>query len=64
MSAPKKKPYGFTIADCSFDGTPRCGHCGEAFLSSTPVTVRKGYIVVHCERHGCGCETPFRRTAA
>jgi len=40
-TALKKKPRGFTIADCNFDGTPRCFHCGEAFIASTPVKVDK-----------------------
>lgn len=57
----KKKPRGYTIADCNFDGAPRCFHCGEALIASTPVKVDKQTITATCR--GCGCWTPFRRTA-
>jgi len=62
----KKKPRGLTLADVdiSFDSHgPRCGHCGRAFLSSSPVQIDKQYIVVHCIRPDCRCMSPFRRTA-
>lgn len=60
-TALKKKPRGYTIADCNFDGTPRCGHCGTALIASTPVKVDKNSVTATCRE--CGCWTPFRRTA-
>src|SRR5206468_4195599 len=43
-TALKKKPHGYTIADCNFDGTPRCFHCGAAFIAATPVKVDKNSV--------------------
>jgi len=61
-TALKKKPRGLTIADCSFDGTARCFHCGEPFLASDRVKVDSNSVTATCRE--CGCWTPFRRVPA
>jgi hypothetical protein len=56
----KKKPRGLTIADVSFDDTPRCAHCGRAFPASARIELQADAVVATCPHSDCGCWTPFR----